>query len=123
MTPPDGYETDTVIRLEANLDDLGVRLDGIDELEHRHITVLLKGPSAPHRRILEAVGALQHLRPGGEALVQAPERVPDHEGVIGGDDGGGPDRVRIGQVGLRHEAENAAGGLGEGGARQGCGGP
>ena len=45
------------------LDATGAQALGeiIDELEHRHITVLLKGPSAPHRRILEAVGALQHL--------------------------------------------------------------
>lgn len=45
------------------LDATGAQALGeiIDELEHRHITVLLKGPSAPHRRILEAVGALAHL--------------------------------------------------------------
>ena len=45
------------------LDATGAQALGeiIDELEHRHITVLLKGPSEPHRRILEAVGALQHL--------------------------------------------------------------
>ncbi len=45
------------------LDATGAQALGeiINELEHRHITVLLKGPSAPHRRILEAVGALQHL--------------------------------------------------------------
>ncbi len=45
------------------LDATGAQALGeiIGELEHRHITVLLKGPSAPHRRILEAVGALQHL--------------------------------------------------------------
>ena len=45
------------------LDATGAQALGeiIDELEHRHITVLLKGPSAPHRRILDAVGALRHL--------------------------------------------------------------
>ena len=45
------------------LDATGAQALGeiIDELEHRHITVLLKGPSAPHRRILEAVGALARL--------------------------------------------------------------
>ncbi len=33
----------------------------IKELEHRHITVLLKGPREPHRRILETVGAMARL--------------------------------------------------------------
>jgi SulP family sulfate permease len=45
------------------LDATGAQALGeiIEELEHRHITVLLKGPSAPHRRILDAVGALGRL--------------------------------------------------------------
>jgi SulP family sulfate permease len=45
------------------LDATGAQALGeiIDELEHRHITVLLKGPSEPHRRILEAVGTLGRL--------------------------------------------------------------
>ena len=45
------------------LDATGAQALGeiIEELEHRHITVLLKGPSEPHRRILEAVGALGRL--------------------------------------------------------------
>jgi len=45
------------------LDATGAQALGeiIEQLEHRHITVLLKGPSEPHRRILEAVGALEHL--------------------------------------------------------------
>lgn len=33
----------------------------VSELEARHITVLLKGPSAEHLRILGAVGALDEL--------------------------------------------------------------
>jgi SulP family sulfate permease len=36
-------------------------VDVIDELERRHITVLLKGPRPHHRRILEEVGALARL--------------------------------------------------------------
>lgn len=45
------------------LDATGAQALGeiIEDLEHRHITVLLKGPSEPHRRILEAVGALERL--------------------------------------------------------------
>lgn len=45
------------------LDATGAQALGeiIDELEHRHITVLLKGPSDPHLRVLEAVGALGRL--------------------------------------------------------------
>lgn len=45
------------------LDATGAQALGeiIEELEHRHITVLLKGPRAPHRRTLEAVGALRRL--------------------------------------------------------------
>ncbi len=45
------------------LDATGARALGeiIEELEHRHITVLLAGPSDPHRRILDAVGALGRL--------------------------------------------------------------
>jgi SulP family sulfate permease len=33
----------------------------VAELESRHITVLLKGPRPAHRRVLAAVGALEHL--------------------------------------------------------------
>jgi SulP family sulfate permease len=33
----------------------------VAELEHRHITVLLKGPRPEHERLLRAVGALDHL--------------------------------------------------------------
>jgi SulP family sulfate permease len=33
----------------------------IEELEYRHVTVLLKGPRDAHRRVLEAVGALRRL--------------------------------------------------------------
>jgi SulP family sulfate permease len=45
------------------LDATGAQALGeiIEDLEHRHITVLLKGPSEPHRRILQAVGALERL--------------------------------------------------------------
>ena len=45
------------------LDATGAQALGeiIEELEHRHITVLLKGPSEPHRRVLGAVGALGRL--------------------------------------------------------------
>ncbi len=45
------------------LDATGAQAVGeiIEELERRHITVLLKGPSGPHRRVLEAVGALGRL--------------------------------------------------------------
>lgn len=45
------------------LDATGAQALGeiIEDLEHRHITVLLKGPREPHRRMLEAVGALGHL--------------------------------------------------------------
>jgi len=45
------------------LDATGAQALGavIEELEQRHITVLLKGPSEPHRRVLEAVGAISRL--------------------------------------------------------------
>jgi SulP family sulfate permease len=33
----------------------------VADLEHRHITVLLKGPRPEHERLLRAVGALDHL--------------------------------------------------------------
>ena len=47
----------------AVLDATGAQALGeiIAELERRGITVLLKGPRAPHRRTLEAVGALAEL--------------------------------------------------------------
>jgi SulP family sulfate permease len=59
------------------LDATGAQALGeiIGELEHRHITVLLKGPSAPHRRILEAVGALQHLAHGNHVFTNLDEAV------------------------------------------------
>ena len=45
------------------LDATGAQALGeiIEHLEHRNITVLLKGTSEPHRRVLEAVGALERL--------------------------------------------------------------
>jgi SulP family sulfate permease len=45
------------------LDATGAQALGeiVSELEHRGITVLLKGPSAEHLRLLTAVGALDHL--------------------------------------------------------------
>jgi SulP family sulfate permease len=45
------------------LDATGAQALGqiIEELEHRHVTVLLKGPRDAHRRVLEAVGALRRL--------------------------------------------------------------
>jgi SulP family sulfate permease len=45
------------------LDATGARALGaiIEELERQGITVLLKGPREPHRRMLEAVGALNRL--------------------------------------------------------------
>jgi SulP family sulfate permease len=45
----------------------------IDVLEHRHITVLLKGPSEPHRRVLEAVGALERLAHGSHVFTNLDE--------------------------------------------------
>jgi SulP family sulfate permease len=45
------------------LDATGAQALGeiIDDLEHRGVTVLLKGTREPHRRVLEAVGALEHV--------------------------------------------------------------
>jgi SulP family sulfate permease len=45
------------------LDATGAQALGamVASLEHRGITALLKGPRAEHRRVLEAVGALEHL--------------------------------------------------------------
>ena len=45
------------------LDATGAQALGeiVAELEHRHITVLIKGLRAEHRRVLTAVGALEHL--------------------------------------------------------------
>lgn len=45
------------------LDATGAQALGeiISDLERRHITVLLKGPRVGHRKILEAVGAIDHL--------------------------------------------------------------
>ncbi|MGE3622212.1 MAG: SulP family inorganic anion transporter, partial [Acidimicrobiia bacterium] len=45
------------------LDATGAQALGeiVEELEHRHVTVLLKGPRAPHRRTLEAVGVFRRL--------------------------------------------------------------
>jgi SulP family sulfate permease len=45
------------------LDATGAQALGeiVADLEHRHITVLLKGPRPEHERLLRAVGALDHL--------------------------------------------------------------
>jgi SulP family sulfate permease len=45
------------------LDATGAQALGeiVSELEHRHITVLLKGPRPEHLKILGAVGALDEL--------------------------------------------------------------
>jgi SulP family sulfate permease len=47
----------------------------IEDLEHRHITVLLKGPSEPHRRVLEAVGALERLAHANHLFTNLDEAV------------------------------------------------
>ena len=45
------------------LDATGAQALGeiVEDLEHRHITVLLKGPRPEHEKLLRAVGALDRL--------------------------------------------------------------
>lgn len=47
----------------------------IADLERRHITVLLKGPSGQHRKILEAVGAIAHLAHDHHVFPTLPEAI------------------------------------------------
>jgi SulP family sulfate permease len=61
-----------VLRLPASavLDATGASALGevIEELEHKHVTVLLKVPGPGHRRTLEAVGALSNLADKGHVF-------------------------------------------------------
>jgi SulP family sulfate permease len=59
------------------LDATGAQALGeiIETLERRHITVLLKGPRAQHRRVLEAVGAIDRLRHEAHVFDDLPSAV------------------------------------------------
>lgn len=47
----------------------------IADLERRHITVLLKGPTGAHRKILQAVGAIGHLAHERHVFAALPDAV------------------------------------------------
>ena len=49
-----------------------------------------------------------HLRLAGQRVVDAVQRVPDHVTVVDRHSCGGPDRIGIRQIGLRHEAQTFA---------------
>ena len=88
-----------------------VEEEAVAEAEGPALAVVLDGVS------------FHHLRLRAEFAVEAVELVPDHEGVVAGDIGGGDHGVDHRQVGLRHVAERPrAGGLGEGGTGEGQGG-
>jgi SulP family sulfate permease len=74
------------------LDATGAQALGaiVEELEHRGVTVLLKGASEEHLRILRAVGALEHLAHEnhlfsdlGEAVRHARSHVERHPATTG----------------------------------------
>jgi SulP family sulfate permease len=59
------------------LDATGARAIGeiVDQLAHAHVTVLLKGASAEHTRLLSAVGALGPVLAQGHVFTALPEAV------------------------------------------------
>jgi hypothetical protein len=72
----------------------------------------------PGQAAIGDLGTGQHLQLRDHALVQPIQPVPHEVGVHAGDQRGGPHRVHAGQVGLRHEFQNArALRLGNGGLR------
>ena len=75
---------------------------------------------APGSAFVEEFGAFGHLELGFEGGGGVVEAVPDHQGVVAGDGGGGPDRVGVVEVALGDEAEDCRG-LGYGGGGQGGG--
>jgi SulP family sulfate permease len=64
LTAIDGVDV-VILRLPElqHLDATGAQALGeiVAQLEARHVTVLVKGPRPEHRKILEAVGTLDHL--------------------------------------------------------------
>lgn len=78
-----------ILRLSgvAMLDATGARALGeiVDQLESRHITVLLKGASPEHTRLLHAVGALRSAQALGHVFNSLPAAVAHaHAHVLGG---------------------------------------
>src|SRR3978361_347274 len=64
-----------------------------------------------------------HLRRDLVGAVLAVKRVKDHEAVVAGDVGRGPDRIQYGQIGLRDETQQPRSlGSGDGRRRQRDGG-
>jgi SulP family sulfate permease len=68
-----------ILRLSsmAMLDATGARAVGdiVEQLHRRDITVLLKGATVEHNRLLETVGALQRARSHGHVFATLPEAV------------------------------------------------
>jgi SulP family sulfate permease len=68
-----------ILRLSsmAMLDATGARAVGdiVEQLHRRDITVLLKGATVEHNRLLETVGALQRARTHGHVFATLPEAV------------------------------------------------
>jgi hypothetical protein len=62
--------------------------------------------------------AFDHLRLGLELVIDAVEHVPDQQGAVADNVLRGPDRVEVGEIGLRDEPQGLAAGS-EGQAR-GC---
>jgi hypothetical protein len=61
---------------------------------------------------------IHHLRLRPEIGIKPVQKVEHHAGMIGGDGGGGEDRVQYCEIGLRDEAQHTRG-LTEGQARRG----
>jgi SulP family sulfate permease len=86
------------------LDATGAQALGevVSELEHRHITVLLKGPRPEHERVLRAVGALDRLAHARHLFVDLDDAIAHaRHHVLAGSarrrgDGPGGERPRAG---------------------------
>ena len=63
----------------------------------------------PNESIRGGLLALDHLTPGLKLIVETVKHVPHQRGGIAHDVLCVPDRIKIGEIGLRHEAQHARG--------------
>ena len=64
-------------------------------------------PERPGAAVRRHLLGLDHLALGHKLVVQAVKRVPHHGRCVAHHIGTGPDRIEIGEIGLRHEAQRA----------------
>jgi hypothetical protein len=102
-----GHQTHVVARLPS-------RQTRHDVLREHGLAIMKLESSSQTERPNESVRrgflALDHLATRLKLVVDAVKHVPHQRGAVAHDVLGVPDRIEIGEIGLRHEAQHARGG-------------